>query len=168
MSNISLGVTSHTTTDKQGIQDSIEYNNLVINELIEICRPLFNEIPNITTFEHGRYYKNGTFYYLCTLPEWHAFYLKTYSKNSFILSHIKTIFDERINFHIWDLNHAEHTNNPDYLQFMLSRHEYNLWGGYTIYKHDNESVEYWGFSSNKKITLISIIISKTRITLNAS
>lgn len=150
MTNSPLNNASLLKAVDKDIQASIEYNESIIETLSEMCKPLFDDVPDVAIFEHSKYYKNGTFYYLCTHPTWHRYYLTNYSKNSFFLGHMKTIFDEKVNFHIWDTNNIEHIKNEDHLKFVDARRKHGIWGGYTIYKHHDDFIECWCFSSNKQ------------------
>jgi hypothetical protein len=135
---------------EKNIQDSIEYNNHITPTLLKICQPLFDETSNISVFEYSKFYKDGTFYHLCTHPEWHETYLKNFSKSLLLLEHVKIIIDEKRNFHVWDINHTEHISDAEHLRFIDARRNLSIWGDYAIYTHDDESVECWRFSSGKK------------------
>ncbi len=127
---------------------AFEYNDKVIDEVRKICWPLFNlKEFNISMFEYGRIFKDGTLMYLSTHAEWHKTHLKSFAKSPFMLDHIKSIFNDKRECHIWDIQPINPLNKA-LNQFVNCRRKLGIINDFTIYLHDKHHLEFLSFSTD--------------------
>lgn len=129
---------------------AIEYNDKVIDEIRKICWPLFNlKEFNISMFEYGRIFKDGTLMYLSTHAEWHKTHLKNFAKSPFMLDHIKSVFNDKRECHIWDIQPINPLNKA-LNQFIDCSRKLGIINDFTIYLHDKNHLEFLSFSTDLK------------------
>jgi DNA-binding CsgD family transcriptional regulator len=123
------------------------YAEGVFDSFSKLCAPLKH--LNIHTLAYFRIFDNGRYLYLCNNLDWVRYCLQNVHDNDSTtlgqeLSHVP---HTGFHYFLWP------TNPQDYLLSAL--HEHNIWNGLSVFRRRNDSIELWGFGTDRNNTEIS-------------
>jgi len=113
-----------------------------------ICEPLFNNF-GITVFGYSNFLNDGTYLDVCTNDSWQGHYLEHFASHNFIHEYVKYIHTNNIRYTVWN-NDISHPRNPTFSQFIIDSCHFEIWHGFSIYKHHASSLEAWHFATSKE------------------
>lgn len=126
---------------------AVAYNKEHHGNIFNICKPLFENFE-IRTFEYAHFFNNNACIYLSTHTEWHEYFIKNYARSTFILEHMRKVFNKGIQYHRWDTNH-DLPLEKETAEFITNRRKFNLWHDFTIYEHYQDSLVSFTFSTTE-------------------
>ena len=120
----------------------IDYNLNIKNNLLEICRPLFDNF-DITYFEYAHISQNGQVFYLCTNQNWLEFSLE--NKMFDDKEHVEFCSIAKINkqrYVLWNGLDLEKTS------LLSNYYEFNIWNGLTINEIEEHNFYTYSFATS--------------------
>lgn len=126
---------------------ALQYNYSVADRISVLCEPLFNNF-NITVFGYTHFFNNGTYIDLCTNIEWQNHFIEYFASDLFISEYMTGIFKNGTRYVMWD-NDITHIKDKTHKDFIVDSCRFDIWHGFTIYKHFENTVEAWHFATTK-------------------
>ena len=129
-------------------KSALEYNISVAPILRDVCAPLFNNF-GLNVFTYSHFFNDGTYVDLCTHAKWHERYIAPYASSDFVRSHVKGVYDKEIKYILWD-NAPSPARDKIHSNFIADSCGFDIWHGFSMYRHNKKSVEAWHFATTKE------------------
>lgn len=119
-----------------------KYAESKLGDILSICDPLFR--LNIKIFAYFRFFPDGKYMYLCNNLEWVRFCLQNVHNNegTSLGKEIGHVAQDDYHCYLWPIKRT------DYL--MSALYDFNIWNGLSIFKQREDSIELWGFASDRE------------------
>ncbi|TLY47020.1 MAG: helix-turn-helix transcriptional regulator [Gammaproteobacteria bacterium] len=118
------------------------YAESTVLQFIDICNPIFKS--EIKVFAYFRFFNNGQYLYLCNQLDWLRFCLENVHSNegTSLGQQIGHVPEDNYYCFLWP------TVKSDYL--MSALYDFNIWNGLSIFKQREDSIELWGFATDRQ------------------
>lgn len=124
---------------------SLQYNESINGQLIDVCMPLFKYF-SITHFFYIRVFNNNSMLYLCTDKKWVQHYIAQNFQNDTMHMCSYTPISN-INFSLWSAFKKDKVYSAVY--------DFNIWNGFNIYERKEDSIIIYAFGSTNYDTHIN-------------
>src|SRR5688500_3364258 len=126
---------------------ALKYNEAHSNIISRICEPLFTNF-GITIVVYSHFFNNGTYLDICTNIAWQQHYIEQFAAQPFVSDYINTIFQNSTQYVLWD-NNVKTIEEKAHKRFIVDSCAFDIWHGFSIYKHHTESLEAWHFGTTR-------------------
>lgn len=119
-----------------------KYAESNVFKFTEICHPIFKS--GVKVFAYFRFFNNGQYLYLCNKLDWLHFCLENVHSNegTSLGQEIGHVPEDNYYCFLWP------TTKSDYL--MSALYDFNIWNGLSIFKQREDSIELWGFATDRQ------------------
>lgn len=128
------------------VKPVIDYNLLIRSQILEICKPLFDNF-GITYFEYDQIREDGKVFYICTNSDWLEFSLENKmfdDEEHVLLCSLAKTHNHR--YALWNTLKLESTR-------LLSNYSHcNVWNGFTINETEETNFNVYSFATTKDNT----------------
>lgn len=126
---------------------ALRYNEASASIISKICEPLFTNF-GITIVVYSHFFNNGSYLDICTDAKWQQHYIAHFAAHSFIAEYTNSIFQTSTQYVLWD-NNVDAIENDTQRKFIIDSCSFDIWHGFSIYKHHKDSLEAWHFATTR-------------------
>jgi DNA-binding CsgD family transcriptional regulator len=127
---------------------ALEYNISINQKIISLCKPLLDNF-GITYFSYSHFFNTGKYLDFCADIKWQQHYIEYFASEPFISKYMKQIYLNRTKYSLWN-NDPKSAPEKLFSRFIVDSCNFDIWHGFTIYKHYENSIEAWHFATTKE------------------